>query len=756
MANPLSALIDVQQKRVKQKAVFTLADASSWDKTLGDGGCCLDPLYGMVMLRPRFRESSWRTSTTSPYDKLAVADFTGITGAKWATHDHTGTGGGKMLVTIDSSANSETGKTSATIGQNRGVVLTLMSYGDGSDREVLRFGFSGTTAYTSGIGFRLYSGGRLAVYKDGTLIDEVNVVGSGNGGNIDNRFCEIMVLPCRKRELLIWCSLGGMASVAFGDVDMTPTEPEIVPDTYFWFQFQGGTPCIQVAPLKFNTTGTFYSQKSAFKRAPSASAVAWDFTSTNPIFTTVTNALFYGHRAKAGEGAITATLRNGTDSGAFTPNGSNTDCRIKVTLTGGGSYTPFLYGALMGYKPETASTSATNISLDDYLRRCSITVPDNPQDVEVRLELKKPYAIEQAGAVKLRTIANRPVSIKFGSYAFMDGWSSDHHWEDGEQDEVRHFYISVRDRMKSAELMLLDDPIPLDGLTLTAALKFLGQYLGLNTSATSTEIDIESTTFHIPDTPGETWNVMLEAGDTVAESFRRLVEDYAATWFWGFKPYDIGAGGAGIKLFAKSPTGIGTTPKMELWPTLDEAKTYLQGLGYSSDDADRLKRLYVYTSFSETVLEPECNELYVTGYDVTTDRPIVVYRRDTSAIDPTKVPSARPNNWQGEVVTCGISNSGYTSLATCIAAADILDDRLMTFRRLPTWAAQMLWYTGTSGAKLPVWRGDVVRLRNVAAVTGYVDYRIKSFDGESTFEPDNALIQDGQVRPYQYSAEEIR
>jgi hypothetical protein len=754
----LSIAIDHQQRRVKNKPVLTSVDYLSWDTTLGDGGAVLWP-YGdaedgyMAILRPRCWEPSWRTSVTTPYDKYGVSDFTGLTGAKWTTYDHTGTGGGKTLFTTDSTANAEAGKTSLTLGQNRGVYIGFYCYGEGSDREYLRCGYGSTTAYTSGLGFRIYSGGRIDVYKNGTFIDTVNLVGSGRGQNLDAKYVEIIILPARKRELWFYCNQGGVGKVTFDDIDMTPTEPEITPDTYFWFQYQGATPAIQFAPLKFNTSGTIYGQKSAFKRGPATTAAAYTFTNT--IFTGITNALILGHRqvpGSANNNVTAAALRDGTDAGAFTPNGTNKDCRVKLTLSGSGSYTPMIYGAMMGYQCEQANTPASATNLNPYLLKTTIAVPEDPGDVSLDITLKKPAAIEAAGASKLRTIANRPMRVRLGSNLIIEGRSSNHTWEDGEQDEIRRFHMTIRDQWKLLETTIFDDPIPLDGYTLTNALIFILKYCGIGLTvagaADPAQYDIDVTTLPFSDVPtdGEP-NFMIKAGDSAAEVITQLMRDNAGTWFYGFKPYDNGAGGVKIKFFAKAPSSLGTSPKLTLYPTLAAATA----AGISAADARR----FVYRSFSEEVVEPEGNEMYLTGIDYATGRPLVAARRDTASIEPTTAVSLRPDNWYGEPLTIGDYNPALSSNALLDGAADILEDRLFTFRRLPNWGCEMLFYTGASGAKVPVWRGDVVRLKDVAAIAGNTDYRIRCFDGEFQFEPADGTISNGQIRPFTYAGEQI-
>lgn len=744
----LSLQIDTQQSRVKAKAVFTLVDPDNWDTTLGDGNCALVRLDNdqdsprMAILKPRCKESSWYTSTTSPYDKLGVSDFTGLTGASWGVQDKTGTGGGKYLTAILSAGYAEAGKTSATIGQNRGVVLEFFAPGEGADYEVLRFGYASTAAYTSGIGFRFYSGGSLEVYKNGTFLQKVDLYGTQKV--VAGEYIELILLPCRKREIIVVSNKGGRARIVFEDVDISVNEPEIVPDTSFWFQFQNSVaPVIQIAAMKFATSGTVYGLKSAFKRGPSASAVAQTFT--NSIFSSVTNALIYGHRQKSGSAnndVTTATLRDGTDSGAFTPNGSNKDCRIKLTLTGSGSYTPTVYGALMGYVCEKANTANSPTSLDLYLRRASLAVPEDPARVEIRGMLKSPAAIEAAGATKLRTIAHRPIKAKFGSNVWFDGFSTDHDWEDGEQDEVRHFSMSIRDRWKVWERMIIDDPIPLDGLTFNKALELLLSYGGL----TSADWDIEATTTKIENVPDEGWNLQVEEGDTVAVWVKRLFETYAPHWFYGLKPVDNGSGGLKIIFHAKSPTALGVTPKTTLYPTIAAATT--------AYDAARARR-YVWQSFSEYIAEPESNELYVSGRNPATGQKIITARRDLDSIDPTKAVSARPDNWVGDVLTVGYMDTSLTSDAALTEAADYLEDKLFVSRRLPHWNCEMLFYTGASGAQVPVWTGDVVRLHDVAAIVGTTDYRILNFDGEFQFEPADASNLNGQIRPFSYAGEEV-
>jgi hypothetical protein len=714
----LTVSIDTAQTRVRQKGLFTLADYETWDENLSSPDVYKEPLSGWAMLRPRPFYGDWYTSTASPYDKLGVSDYSGLTAANWQEEDRTGIGGGKYLTLKDGGSASfgETAVTTTTWGKNRGFYVGFYAFSEGSDYLALQCGWSNTGNTAENVRVDFYTGGQALVYNDGVLIHRGSV-----GRSIQNELVEVLLIPWRRRELLVLTPFGEGFSVVFDDIEQGSSDPIVVPATKFYWTVPSAFPVVQCAPLKFATSGYVLGLPSQFKRPPvsGATPVLWDDWFNTPNDGTTVGA------------AVSLTTDGST---AFSADGTEKDCVVRIDLTGAGTSSPWLKGAGASFDPQTASTADSPTPLDEHLVSARLTVPDDPGDVSLDLELKAPGTLEQAGATGLRSIGNRPVKASIGSVAVLDGQSDHCSWEDAWQDAVRTYKMPVRDKWKSLERTILDDPLPLDGMYLHEALEHLLGYVGFS------DTDVESTSYRLPRFGAE-WNLLLRAGDSVADAVRQIMETYAATWFYGFKPT-----GGGIRFFAKSPDLLGVDPKCVLFATADQAYSYLTGtLGQSADLAAENVPYFVYSRFAEDILEPEANEVYVTGWDVSGGRPIVRYSRDEDSIEPATPVASRPSNWQGEVLTVGYYDGSLTSVEDVEEVLDAYAPRVTRTRRVVGWDCRMLTYSD-GGSIVPLWRGDVVRLVDSDGLQ--TDYRVGSFEASFDFEGT-------QARLGSYTAEEL-
>jgi hypothetical protein len=716
----LQVVLEHGQTRVKQKPVAGLVGPEDWDYGTFVN-CVQEEITGDVILMPRCWEEGFYTSNVAPYDKLGLADFTSLTAASgaapgWIEHDPTGVGGGRYLMAP--AGFGETATTLESYSQNQAFHLSWFSYGEGSDFEVIRCGWGGTPGeHTAGVALRFFASHKVQLWKNGEFVGEGSLKGSG-GGTLQNTRIGVMLLPCRFRELLIVASNAEGFLHAFDDIAPTDTAAAITPAGKFWVSFpSGGTPDFQLAPLKFATSGTAESLPSAFKRPPALGALpafrAFHFGGTAPVVSLP----------------------------GFTPDNNVRDFRIRVELSGDGSTTPFLRGATAQYPAITGQTPALNLDLNPFITRMNFAVPDDAGGVEATLTVKSPARLEEMSGARLRAIGNMPVSIGFGGLRILDGRTDGPEWEEALEDQVRRMTIPIRDAWKTLERTIVDDPTPLDGMTFRNALRWLLEYCALYSAS---GFDVPEVATEIPFSPSEDWGTLIESGDSCAEWIRRLCDTYAANWLYGFKP-----GVSGITFYAKPPAGFGTAPKLTLYTTYDAAL-----LAYGENARSRWL-----TSFKENVLEPEGNELYVTGMDPGTGRPIVRVVRDTASIDPTLAITARPRNWQGEVLTVGYYDPSLNTDEAVEGAAELMGRRVMSDRRLTQFGCEMLFYNAGLGTWLPIWRGDVVRIVNPAVSPVSADYLIRSLtcDRFKDIGWDQVSGNDNPFasRPTTYVAEEI-
>jgi hypothetical protein len=257
--------------------------------------------------------------------------------------------------------------------------------------------------------------------------------------------------------------------------------------------------------------------------------------------------------------------------------------------------------------------------------------------------------------------------------------------------------------------MLLDyqfrEPYVFDGLDFVEAIERL-LYRG---AFDPTEIDIEDPSLTLDSNAraasGE-FALVAQPGDSAAQWIEKIFEIYAPNWFYGIVP-----NGTGTKFMAKSPTGLGTTVSVVLWPTVEEAIAQLVTEGLATEEATKFAAHRVYQGFTEARLEPEANEIRVTGINPKTRQPIQAFKRDTASQDPTTLPSARPANWLGFVRKYGYIEPKITSQTVLENCVELLYERLTPQRRLVSFETSQLIRLSASGAFL--WKPMRVTLKSV-------------------------------------------
>ena len=121
-------------------------------------------------------------------------------------------------------------------------------------------------------------------------------------------------------------------------------------------------------------------------------------------------------------------------------------------------------------------------------------------------------------------------------------------------------------------------------------------------------------------------------------------------------------------------------------------------------------------------MEPEANDIWVTGFDPRTKRPILVHKPDTASQDPTTAAASRPDNWLGGIQKYGLEQKNFTSEAICTRACEILFDRLTPRKVMRTARCRAMKDSG--GVFLT--RGRLIRVWEPATTGEWVNYRIVS------------------------------
>lgn len=684
--------VDHAQPRLdgaRDRLSVTMAGMSLNSKYYAD--TWIDPVTNSVFLRPAPMYDAFYTSNAGIYAKQTLAGLDKNGGHKWVEVERF-PGAGKVMQT------SQAGdwiRTSAALGANRAVCVGFHNYSAGDDFTTLSFGWGTTTDNTNGVVIELYSNGEFAIFKDGVSLGvyEVNINA--------NEWNTLVLIPCRHRELLIIANRSGGTRIVFEDITEDDASPVITPAQKFWVKNVTGSAQVQLFPMKFPSSGYLTSDLTSFSEPPSASDSLETWTNDAWAGGAGQTYRLLGHPSYAGTVAGSAAIRTTTDSGAFVNNGSNIQTRIRVSLTGDGNYSAAVYAAHVAYGSFVADTDDSE-QFDDLLEYCqgvTLAVGDDDQGQEMTFNIRRPQELD-VSVFNIAGGVNRPVMLALGSVNIFDGVLS----PTGIvrpllDDTVQSLSVECRDYTALLESYVFDHRVPLDGLDWKDALIFVVNRSGWP-SAQMNITDPGLTISAIPGAMASELQTVIEPGDTALKWVRQLMEDYASTWEWGFRPT-----ATGLEFYALSQAVLGTTPHVTLYSTIDDA---ISVGGYSTDEAFE----WVYRDYNDTQVEPEGNIVRVTGYDPRARRPIQAFKFDSASVDPTTVPSARPANWLGAPRRVALASPALNTQDEVDAATEEIYDRVTgsQFYAQVTCRCPLM---GTDPDMFPIWRSRNVELDGI-------------------------------------------
>lgn len=697
----LQILFDHAQKRVQDDRLGISAGGDELQE-FPNNDVWIDPITKTLMLRPAPLRSSWYTSNSGDYAKLGLADF-GLSGSVWEVRQSQHAAG-PWLAIKDSTTNAAAISTSS-YAKNRGFWVSWFSYGAGDVFEQFRCGWNTSASLSGGVGVSVYSNGTVLVYRDGEIVGQGKLSGNAVAGVKANQVLEMMVLPMRQRELLVYGNGDGFVTV-FEDIDEDETAPEITPAAKFWFEVVTGATQVQVAPLVFPSSGDASSVKMSLLEPP-AVGEALESYGNDSWFTSPANYKIYGHPGYS-SGSQTASMSlTEWDGSSFTPDGTSDKVRLKTSLsTSNTGFTPFIYGGQMGYSGAVADTDDSEMfDATDSVMEASFTVPDSADGVTASLRIRNPVALG-ADIAGLTTGCNRPILITLDEKTIIDGIGEAPGWSVTANEETDRFFINLRDRWEALESYTFRDRVPLDGSSLDVVLKFLARRAGFESS----DCLVTSTSFDLPFQPSKIcgeWGTMIEPGDSAADWIHRLINTYAPNWFYGIRPTLTGT-----QFYALDETDLGTTPAATLYGTVADAEL----AGLTGDDA----KLAVYRALDMAVIEPLANDVRVTGANPRTGRPIMAHKTDASSSDPSLTPSLRPSNWLGFLRPYGLVSPEITTEAAAVYACNLIYDRFTRVQEVASWSSSLV----LDGDGVPVWRGGNIELDGVGV------YRVLSLQCE--------------------------
>lgn len=751
----LNVVIDTSEPRIQRDRIVCLVDGRHWDLNPSLTTCFVDGITRTAFLTPLYYTPEWQTTTTGLYARLGKADYTfdlppfvaegspppypdGVPqdASKWAEDPVAQVG----HIYMTAQGVNDRAITNQRFPKNRPFLLSWFAYNSGQTRQVqIECGWLSEEIF---IGLRIWTDGKCDIFKNGiqvgggsiferhvttqTVYGKEKTTGSvkpkhskGSSRQMQDEFVDLLLIPCRRRDLLLLSNKGGGFRFSFEDLDPDNPDNTITPDNArFLWQVPAGQAKVLCAPLNFQTSGDLVSIQYNLTDAPGGSET--------PTVNAFTDQPGYG----AGDWSV--SLLEGDASGVFVPDGDKNQVRVLAHLDGDGTSTPFLYGASDVYDAILANTDSDHeTDVTPFVLSADLSVPENSGDVSFKVTCREPQGMEDAGAVDIRTVGNRAAECAIGPFSFMSGKSKSPAWTMGVDDVSSRVMLEFRDRCKTLEEYRIKVATPYDGLELSEAMTQIVAMSGYSRD----DIDIPVFGFNLPtigqSSEGE-FALYPEVGDKAIDWFTRLWETFARHTQWGWVPTVNG-------------------PKFQV-RTLDELDAgesqqtlYLSTADALADGVDPAFAPYwVIRSFASTRIECEANEIYVLTRDPRTGSPFAVRWRDLASQDPTLAPAQRPKNWLGEPRVYSWVDPSLAINAAASWVVGTLSRRLAVARDVIAFDSFFL--IRPDGA--PVWKGDKV------TIAGVGDVRITTFSGKFDHEyVGDEPSKDRLWRPFKYTGE---
>ncbi|MBS1725357.1 MAG: hypothetical protein JST51_01455 [Armatimonadetes bacterium] len=728
MMDKLSILVNTAQKRVSTERVGITAGGTDFDANSSlSSSVWMDPIVGGTFIKPYCLTDTWHTDGTGVYARLGLSDF-GLSG-DWTTKGDKSAGQTRMY--LQGGGMSSSAISSSSYGKNRGFFFSFFNFGIGNDDRAVsaECGYGNSGVATSGVGLRWRDSGRVEVWKDGVLDGEYNM-GLVTGQQTTNKYNDILIMPMRRRELLVVNLTNGTGFVhVFTSITEDESDPTITPNESFWFYFPNSRGVdVEIAPLLFPASAYVVSKTYNFGKIPVTGQTLETWANSSPA-SSITNAKVYAEAAtgSSDEAVSSVAIIKDDGSGSFTPDSTTDKCRVKVTMTSstGGTYTPFLSGVHAAYAAVFSDTDDSEmVDISDKLLSAHLTVGDDPAGVELDCDVRDPKGLEESIS-GLLTVENMPCQVKLGTLVIIDGTLMPVKFTDGIDGEVQVGELKIRDRTESMQRLTHRDRVPIDGWDLCkpsssfSLVRYLYQKIGIQNS----EMDLDDVDFAIPDVPGAKagdWGNLIATDNTPFSKLSEVVDEFASGFYWGFWPTVDGP-----KAVFKDPAGLSSTPDVKIYRSAEDAIAD----GVAEADAPQL----TYDNYYEEPLPIEGNELRITGLDprYNDPRPIVAWSEDTASKDPTTAPSSRPDNWVGEPRVVAFASPRLRTDAACQRLVGQAFSEISARRYLAGFDSQCL--LDVDG--VPIWVGSLVD------VDGQRELRISSLQMDFQIERDDLVFR---------------
>jgi len=709
MANihQLKVEFDVVEPRPQFGRLMAPLDGTKVDLT-NSSNIWQDPATLTMMLAPLPVTPAWNTTYSGSYARFQKTDYTLTTAAKWKQMQIRASGD----YYLQSLGVTERATLTTAFGVNQAVYLSLYVPGlkDTDKSIILKCGWGVGSAGSVEVWFA--ANGTAQVFKSGVVVGtyergDSNIapaVGTQTSKSSRSDFIGIMMIPGRRRELMVTTSDGTNFAHVFEDLD-PGIQNNILPAAAFSWLVPTGQATVQLAKCNFETSGYVLGQIKALRYPPPVGATfSPTYAGDNVGFGVYT---FTGSVVKA-------------DGTAYTPNGVIKDVRLKVALTGAGTGSFGLYSAEGVYDAPIGATYDGTVDVTQYIQSLSMAVDEDGKATCTIGAIAKPLI--DAGVQQPNVTSDRPVRIALGDgpavypgvvtykdifrgtlqppkIEFLD--------RDTTASWATYVYNGV-DRSRDFDLAWLVESYPYDGILAINAIIDLMLIAGYDANI-----------YYQGDTPDQelpyTTNVSKgqytlapDYGDTVASFLDKIKQEYYATWITGWMPTATGYYYQWLNVNAAS-----TASTMTLYQSISTATT--------AGVAEELRPQRVIRSLNSYNEEAECTQVTVIGQDPNTGKFIPYTQIDSAAEIAATAPASRPRNWRGRPVCYQYRDPALNSLDAVTAACLMLYTRLTTGRTMIEFDATFLVYNVSNR---PVWLGDVIKLMDTDGVGVLGNYRI--------------------------------
>lgn len=714
----LEITLDIEQQRLTKTALVVEGDGLRWDEP--SALRAVVTADGMAFVQPYQMTADWDTTTSSPsYRRWGRSDYrkadgtTTLSSSQWI-ENHRGLSGN---IYLESMGVDETIYSLTSWPINRGMWLDFYVSEGAGDKNILIDCGWGETDTNGSVMVRVWGNGKIDILKRASgawgLVGTYAPSRKGQRGPKKRKtggLVSMVLLPCARRDLWIATSEWGELRHTFADLSPDAVGT-ITPSGRFWWHWRQQKASVACSELRFPTSAaSLWSQVDVLREAP-------------PALTTWYGTL-YRDKPTASDTAtaVVCQLMDGDSPGmVFSADGTKTRVRALVQMTASSQYTPFVYGVYLRNAPSTDSTSAEDTDITDNVLGFSLSVPDSPDGVSGRLPLKH----EDASPADWAWQSDRALKI---SASDADEVQQPLLWGITEaptlteaQREVagghRPLTMPFSDAWSLiAEVIFEEDGYPYDGWLVHEAVGDLLTLAGWPTA--SGWRDLTTTTARLdytiplvdPDQDrGAPWAWKPQAGDTVGEWLKKILDTMAPTWFMGILP-----GPSNPIFYFLSPADLGTTPVADIF--LHRGTAHPEG------------RIPCY-GFQETTHPAEATAISIWGYNPAQRTLLRARWADSTLADPSLAPADRPPGWRGRGAPFAAILPRLTTAQSVGLARDQLAARIGSEQRLATWQCKLLFKSDG----VPVWRGDCINIwpgeGGLAAgdAEGGV-YRIRSLD----------------------------